>query len=195
MGGVVYMPSPIRDEHGEADFDIAGWLFRYRLKNSRVCGASNVTVKLLPRSEPQPDCLLYIPAELGGQSTIDEDGYFRNAPELVVEVARSSRSFDLGRRKADYERAGVREYVVVELDPNRVHWFVLREGRYEELAAGEDGVTRSEVFPGLWLDAAALFGNDPARLIGVLEQGLATPRHADFVASLVERRGRSAAAN
>ena len=67
---------------------------------------------------------------LGGLSRVDADGYLTGPPELVVEVARSSRKIDLGTKKKDYERAGVPEYVVVELDPDRVHWFVLRNGRY-----------------------------------------------------------------
>ena len=61
--------------------------------------------------------MLWIPAELGGQVTIDERGYIRGAPELVVEIARSSRAFDLGPKKADYERAGVLEYLVDRARP------------------------------------------------------------------------------
>ena len=94
-----------------------------------------------------------------------KDGYLCGAPELVVEIARSSRAFDLGQKKDDYERAGVQEYVVVELEPNRVHWFVRRDDHFEDLPPGPDGVYRSEVFPGLWLDPEALFAKDRVRLI------------------------------
>ena len=105
-------------------------------------------------------------------------------PELVVEIARSSRAYDLGAKKADYERAGVLEYVVVELEPDRVHWFVRRDDRFEGLTPGPDGIFRSEVFPGLWLDPEALYRGDLVRLIGVLEQGLAMPDHAAFAERL-----------
>jgi hypothetical protein len=47
-----------------------------------------------------------------------------------------------------------------------------------------DGIFRSRVFPGLWLDAEALLGNDRRRVLEVLAQGLATPEHAAFVARL-----------
>ena len=30
VGGVVYMPSPLRDDHGEIDNDLSGWLFHYK---------------------------------------------------------------------------------------------------------------------------------------------------------------------
>jgi hypothetical protein len=53
-----------------------------------------------------------------------------------------------------------------------------------ELAAGSDGVFRSEVFPGLWLDAAALLRRDRRRLLSVLRQGLNTTEHATFVTRL-----------
>ena len=103
---------------------------------------------------------------------------------MVVEIARSSRSYDLKEKKADYERAGVLEYLVVELDPNRIHWFVRRGKHFKRLSPGPDGIYRSTVFPGLWLDAQSLFAEDRPRLIEVLEQGLATPEHAAFVAKL-----------
>src|SRR5204862_339486 len=117
------------------------------------------------------------------------DGYITGAPELVVEVARSSRAIDLGPKRTDYEQAGVREYLVVELGPDRVHWLALRDGRFEDLAPRADGWFRSEVFPGLWLDPSALFSGDLDGLSAALERGLATPEHAAFVARLAGARG------
>jgi Uma2 family endonuclease len=188
VGGVVYMPSPMRTDHGRESHLISGWLFHYQLHTPGIEGADNVTVKLDPESEPQPDSQLYIPAELGGQSAIDQAGYFTGPPELVVEVTRSSRAYDLGAKKADYERAGVQEYLVVEIDPDRIRWFVRRGKRFEELTPDTDGVFRSQVFPGLWLDPRAFYNGDLTRLIEVLAQGLATPEHAAFAATLAERR-------
>jgi hypothetical protein len=54
----------------------------------------------------------------------------------------------------------------------------------EELPPGPDGIYRSEVFPGLWLDPAALLRHDGPRVLEVLRQGLATPEHGAFVARL-----------
>jgi hypothetical protein len=186
VGGVVYMPSPVSVDHGEEDNDIGGWLFNYKVSTPGVSGANNATVKLDRTGEPQPDCQLRIPKELGGQTSIDDDGYVAGAPELVAEIARSSRHFDLNAKKNDYERAGVLEYVVVELDPDRVHWFIRRGDHFEELPPGHDGIFRSEVFPGLWLDAKALFAQDRRRLIRVLNQGLRTPEHKAFTAKLAQ---------
>jgi Uma2 family endonuclease len=190
VGGVVYMPSPVSDDHAEPDNDISGWLFQYKLLTPGVRSPNDATVKLDRLGEPQPDCQLRIPAELGGQTSLDEDGYITGAPELVVEIARSSRSYDLNEKKADYERAGVLEYVVVELGPNRIHWFIRRGNRFEDLPPGDDGIYRSETFPGLWLDADALFAEDRPRLIRVLKRGLRTAEHTAFVARLAAAKRR-----
>jgi Uma2 family endonuclease len=188
VGGVVYIRSRVTHVHGEFHNDISGWLFYYQMFTPGVGGANNATVKLDRKGEPQPDCQLRIPKELGGQSFVDEERYVAGAPELIVEISRSSRRFDLTAKKADYERARVLEYVVVELDPNRVHWFIRRRDHFEDLPPGPDGIFRSEVFPGLWLDADALFAEDRRRLIRVLKRGLRTPEHAAFKARLAEAR-------
>jgi Uma2 family endonuclease len=184
VGGVVYMPSPMRLDHGGTSRIVAFWFGHYQWKTVGVTGADGATVMLDPLGEPQPDHFLRIPAELGGQTFVDEHGYLARAPELILEVARSSRSYDLNQKKIDYERAGVREYVVVELEPDSVHWFVRRRKRFQALRPGRDGIYRSEVFTGLWLDADALFAEDLDRLMLVLDQGLATHEYAAFAAKL-----------
>ena len=117
--------------------------------------------------------------------------YLAGAPELVVELARSSRKVDFGPKLEDYQRAGVLEYVVIALSPNQVHWFVRRDAGLVPLPAGPDGICRSEVFPSLWLDEAAFFRRDLDGLIAALERGLATPEHAAFVAELARRRSQA----
>ncbi len=188
VGGVVYMPSPLRCDHGDTDINVSYWLGHYKRFTRGLRSPNNATVKLDRAGEVQPDTMLWIPAELGGRSTLDEGGYIRGAPELIVEIARSSRAYDLGAKKADYERAGVLEYLVIELDPDQVHWFIRRDDRFADLPLGPDGVYRSEVFPGLWLDPQALYSENLDRLIEVLDQGLATPAHTDFEARLEKAR-------
>src|SRR4051794_32539781 len=185
IGGVVHMPSPLGDDHGGTDEDISLWLGLYRRSTPGLRGSANATTILGELGEVQPDHQLRIPQERGGKARI-VNGYVHGPPELIVEVSRSSKRVDLGVKKADYEKAGVPEYVVVELEPDRVHWFVLRDGRYAELSPGPDGVYRSEVYPGLWLDPSVLFSGDLDGLIAALDRGLATPEHAAFVARLAE---------
>ncbi len=177
------MPSPVSLDHGQEDDNVGGWLFHYRRLTEGLGSGKNSTVILGEFGEVQPDCHLRIPQELGGQTRI-ERRYIVGAPELVVEIAQSSRDCDLNEKKADYERAGVLEYLVVELDRQRIHWCIRRARRFAALRPGRDGIYRSKVFPGLWLDPAALFTRDLDRLILVLEQGLASPEHGKFVAKL-----------
>jgi Uma2 family endonuclease len=175
----------VSNDHGEPSSDVCGWLFHYKRFTPGVRNPSDATVILDDLGEPQPDCQLRIPSELGGQTRLDENRYIVGAPELVGEIARLSRSFDLKQKKAAYERAGVLEYLVIELDPNRIHWFIRRGSRFGQLRPGPDGnFYRSKAFPDLWLDPEALFAQDLDRLIEVLDQGLATPEHAAFVQKL-----------
>jgi hypothetical protein len=42
-------------------------------------------VRLDETNEPQPDTLLFIRRECGGQANVDADGYIEGAPELARE--------------------------------------------------------------------------------------------------------------
>ncbi|MBV8606029.1 MAG: Uma2 family endonuclease [Singulisphaera sp.] len=187
IGGVVHMPSPLRGDHGKVSRLISGWLLHYQRFTRGVLGADNASTLLDDEAEPQPDASLFIRPELGGRTRL-EDGFIAGAPELIVEVARSSRRIDLGPKHVDYERAGVLEYLVVALDPDEVFWHFRRDERFTLMAPAPDGVHRSEVFPGLWLDARALFAEDLDPLFATLDAGLASPEHAAFVAGLAARR-------
>ncbi len=187
VGGIVYMPSPMSADHGESSPDLIVWLGLYRRRTPGLRLADGATVILGPYGELQPDALMRIEPDLGGKCSVNEDNYLTGPPEMVVEVARSSRLFDLGAKRADYERAGVREYIVVTLDPDDVHWHVRRAGKLVRMRPGRDGLYRSKVFPGLWLDPSALLRGDLDGVIAALDQGLASPEHAEFVAKLAAR--------
>jgi len=183
--GVVYVPSPVRQrDHGKPHSALVGWVFVYQARTPGLESGDNSTVRLDLRNEPQPGCLLFIHPEHGGQVLIDEDGYVNGAADLVAEVAASSASYDLHDKRQAYERNGVREYIVWRVYDREVDWFVLRGASYERLSAGDDGILRSEVFPGLWLDTSALLSGDFARLLTVLEEGLNSAEHAEFIARL-----------
>jgi len=184
IGGIVYMTSPQKKRHARAQATLVWWLGEYETATAGTEVLVNSTDILGPESEPEPDACLLILPEYGGQTREDKDGYLHGAAELNAEVSWATESIDLHRKKRDYEKAGVREYIVVALRQQQVFWFVRRRGKFRELAPGKDGVIRSEVFPGLWLDADALLRHDRKRLLAVLRQGLASPEHAAFVAKL-----------
>jgi Uma2 family endonuclease len=186
--GVVYMPSPVRvDQHGEPHFNMIGWMGQYRLSTPGVRGADNSSTRLDLDNMPQPDVCLFIDPALDGQARISDDGYLEGAPELIAEIAASSVSYDLSLKFEVYRRNGVREYLVWRVQDRQIDWFVLRGKKFVRLPLDKSGLYRSKVFPGLWLDPAALIRGDMPALHAALQRGLADPKHADFVARLSGR--------
>ena len=183
INGVVLMPGPVGPPHGRARLPTVVWLSYFEENTPGVEALVNVTTALDLKSEPQPDALLRILPEYGGRTRTDRR-FVQGVPELLVEVADGSRYTDLGPKFDDYERVGVLEYVVRSIEPDEIIWSVLRKGRFVDLEPGPDGIYRSEVFPGLWLDPQALLAGDMRRLRAVLDLGCATPEHAAFVARL-----------
>ena len=187
--GEVYLPSPVRyRRHSHPHTRLVNWLSNYETDTPGVGAGDNGTIRLDVDNEPQPDAFLIIQPEHGGQARISEDDYIEGAPELVAEVASSSASYDLGKKLNAYRRNGVREYVVWRVLDCQVDWFVNREGRFERMLPSADGILRSTVFPGLWLDPAALVRGDKAAVQGILQQGLDSAEHAAFVARLERAR-------
>jgi Uma2 family endonuclease len=183
--GVVYMSSPVRfTQHSHPHANVMFWLVGYTVATPGVTSGDNPTVRLDLDNEPQPDGCLRIEATHGGQSRLDADGYVAGAPELIAEVAASSASYDLHTKLNAYRRNQVQEYVVLLTEERQLRWHRLRQGRYELLAPDAAGIIRSEVFPSLWLDVQALLAGNMARVLEVLQQGLASADHAAFVAGL-----------
>jgi Uma2 family endonuclease len=191
IGGIVHMPSLQKIPHSKAQQLVVRWLDGYAEATPGTEALLNNTQILGPDSEPGPDACLFITPEYGGRVYADEDDYLHGAPELIVEVSSSTESIDLHRKKGDYERAGVREYVVLALPMQQVFWFVRRRDKYQEVPLPADGVFRSRAFPGLWLDAEALLRHQRQRLLAALKQGLAAPEHAAFVAKLAKQAPKS----
>jgi Uma2 family endonuclease len=188
IGGIVYVASPVGDPHGTFHAELSGLLWYYKVGTPGTRLSDNTTTILGKRSEPQPDLALRILPEFGGQSRLNERQYVEGPPELVAEVAHSSRDIDLGPKRNDYQRAGVLEYLVLCVGDEDVQWFDFR--RQRALKPNRQGIIRSRIFPGLWLDTAALWAGDSARLIAVVQQGLASRPHAAFVKRLEAARRR-----
>jgi hypothetical protein len=191
IGGIVYMASPQKSPHALAQKLVIRWLLAYEDATPGTTSLYNSTQILGAASEPEPDGCLFLAPECGGQVIVDEDDYFRGTPELMAEISWSTESIDLHAKKRDYEIAGVREYVVLALRLQQVFWFARRRGKFKEVPLPSDGIFRSQVFPGLWLDAEAVLGNNRQRVLAVLGQGLATTEHAAFAAKLAKRAAQS----
>jgi len=183
---VVYLPSPLTSDHGRNESRLVFWLASY-VVHTPACDTGSQATWLMLQSAPQPDTYLWILPEYGGQSTI-QGKYHVGAPELAAEICLTSAADDLGVKKTLYQAAGVREYVAVLVEDQDVRWHRLVNGTYKLCRPTSDGVFRSKAFPGLWLDAPALWSLDLARLLHTLERGLQSAEHAAFVQKLAARK-------
>lgn len=181
--GVVYVASPLRiKSHGEPHAYIMTWLGVYKAATPGIGFADNATVLIDTDNEPQPDALLRI--ETGGQSRINKDDYVEGTPELIVEIAASSASYDLHEKLKVYRRNQVQEYLIWRVYDHQFDWFRLQQGGYIQLQPNADNIICSQIFPGLWLDKIALLGGDLGKVLTVVQQGLASPEHENFISRL-----------
>jgi len=183
IDGVVYMPSPVAGPHADIDGLIRSIFGHYRLRSGICKNRPNATWLMLG-SALQPDLALSLKPEYGGRMRITTRELTTGLPELVVEVCRSSRSYDLGPKLVLYERAGVPEYLAILVEEKRFEWRRLVQSQYQLLKPG-NGVYRSRILPGLWLDEAAFWREDETRLLAVLDEGLNSPELLAF------KRGRA----
>ena len=184
--GIVYMGSPVRAKsHGQPHAAIMAWLSAYWVATPGVSLLDNATVRLDLDNEPQPDVLLRI--ESGGRSLVSDDDYVEGSPELIVEIAASSAAYDLHDKKQVYRRNGVQEYIVWQVFENKLDWFSLQCGEYVPLQPDDNGVVRSLVFPGLWLSVPSLLAGEMAKVIALLQLGLTSPEHAQFIELLANK--------
>lgn len=179
--GRVFMASPVRvRKHGKPHAAIMTWLGTYWLTTPGVELIDNSTVRLDQDNEPQPDACLRIEESAGGQSRVTEDDYLEGAPELIVEIAASSASYDLHDKKQVYRRNGVQEYLVWRVLDQAFDWFILQDGIYENLPTNPDGVLQSRVFPGLWLAVNDLLAGNLAQVVATLNLGLKSSEYEAF---------------
>ena len=172
--GIVYMAAALRfRSHGKPHSQLNGWLWAYQMLMPGTELADAPSVRLDSGNEPQPDLVLIWDADRGGQTRISTDDYIEGAPEFIAEISASTVSIDLGSKKTAYERNGVQEYLVWRVLDQEIDWFWLENDRYSLLQADDDGITRSRIFPGLWLDRSVLLRGEMNRVLDVVRQGVA----------------------
>ena len=169
IDGVVYVASPSRwDKHGKHQSLVVLWLGTYALGRPAVGVGNGDTVYLTGGHEVQPDAFLFRLSGPDAGARVTEEGYIEGAPELIVEVAASSASYDLHDKKEAYRRAGVPEYIAWRVLDRAIDWFRLQDGQFVRAEPDEDGIIESHVFPGLRLNVAAMLAGDAAGVLAAL---------------------------
>jgi Uma2 family endonuclease len=145
LNGDLIVMAPIGGEHRTFVDTLTILLAQRAEKNRYRIGIQN-PISLDPYSEPQPDVVLYDSSVLGRHPRPNE--IF-----LLIEVADTSLSYDLGPKLEAYARAGIREVWVVDAIQRRV--LVHRkpaQGQYQtKLEVMADGTVTVEALPDLSL--------------------------------------------
>ncbi len=186
--GIVYMASPLRFEsHGKPHSAMMTWLGTYWAATPGTLLGDNTTVRFDENNEHQPDAVLFLPPTIGGKVVITEDDYLQGAPELIVEIAASTASYDFHIKRRVYERQGVQEYIVWRVYDQQIDWFRLQQAGYVKIPPNELGLISSQVFPCLVLAVSALLTGEYAQVLAELQPGLQSPEHQNFVNQLQEK--------
>jgi Uma2 family endonuclease len=185
--GVVYMASPVRvKNHGEPHARMMGFLANYQMLTNGIGLLDNTTFIVNEFYEPQPDCVLRIEEEFGGKSWINEDDYLEGSPELIVEIAASTASYDLHDKLEIYESKGIREYIVWRVLDKQIDWFSLENGKYQKIEPNKQGIIESKTFIGLRLNVDAILNNDLRKVLDDLQKGLSSKKYKEFSIQLAK---------
>jgi Uma2 family endonuclease len=153
-GRLVMPPHPTNTHQA-----VVGRLFRWldefvQERNLGVVRLAPLPVRLWPGKVREPD-VLFVAREHGDR--VDEQ-YF-GPPDLVMEVmSPGTRRVDRSEKPAEYARASVAEYWIVDPSAQTVEVFVLREGSYQLLARWSSGqIARSVLLDGFEILVERLF--------------------------------------
>ena len=191
LDGIVFVCEPLSEQHGGIHPRISSIFDAYMAATPGVRAYIDATVILSKKDEVQPDLSLRIMPAFGGQTTdtwyrrgkkAKRGPYIKGAPELVAEIAYSSRSMDLHIKRHRYELAGVLEYIVVSLEQGKLIWFDLK-GK-SEILANSNGVFQSGIFPGFWIHEQGLLNMDYSLVMNTIQQGINSPEHQEFLLKL-----------
>ena len=167
--GVVHLAPPVRaSAHGKPHGAVLTWLGTYQAAQPDVWLLAETTLRMDAPNEVQPNAMLFREEPSGPRLTSDD--YVEGVPQLVVEVAASSASYDLHEKKEAYRRNGVREYVVWRTLDGAIDWFRLDPGgEYAGVEPDERGVIESVALPGLGLHVPKMLAGDMAGVLAELQ--------------------------
>ncbi len=151
IDGVICMsPSPIF-RHQVLLTELSRQLGDYLLANPNGLVAVEVDVRLGDDLVYRPD-LVFLSHEKAARC----NPYITEVPDLIMEIlSPSSHRMDQETKRGDYEKAGVREYWIVNPDDLTISVLVLRDGQYRANKTGDAGPC-SVVLPGFALDIERL---------------------------------------
>ncbi|MBE9143377.1 Uma2 family endonuclease [Planktothrix mougeotii] len=137
--------SPLGSAHSQDNSIISTVIVIYAtLKNIRIKELTNPSFRKTGIRDSQPDIGFYIgdnfqfPPRNNSPINLDE----LTAPNLIVEIGASSFTDDIGRKRLLYEKLGIQEYWVVNVEDNTILAFAVEN-------QGSRLIEESLVLPGL----------------------------------------------
>ena len=151
--GVIYVASPDSIYHHDLYFWVAQVLYRY-LKSRKIKGrvfGSRIAFRLDDENGPEPDVAYLVPE----RTFVIRKTFIKGPPDWAVEiVSPDSVERDYSRKRKQYERAGVKEYWIIDPLEERMTCYRLgKNGKYKEVQP-RDGKIHSRVIPGFWVNPA-----------------------------------------
>ena len=122
---------PIGSAHGQDNSILAAIVSLYgTLKNIPFVSFTNTSFRKIGERECQPDLAYYIGSSVQrptkNNQPVDVDTW--GTPTLAIEIASTTLSDDLGQKRLLYERLGVQEYWVVNVEAATVIAFEIANG-------------------------------------------------------------------
>jgi len=168
VDGEVIVMSPVTRQ----DDSLRNWLARLlgdyveERKLGEVRGPEFMVRFGKQRSRRLPD-ILFVSA---ARKHLVHRTYLEGAPDLSIEVvSHDSRVRDWQDKFAEYEKAGVREYWIVDPLAERVEAYRLAQGKFQRMAE-TDGKLASGVIPGLFIKTAWLWDENRPSVISALRE-------------------------
>ncbi|MCS7299971.1 MAG: Uma2 family endonuclease [Fimbriimonadales bacterium] len=164
VDGEVVLKMPVSVQHQQTNnylhLLVSAWLARYQ--KGEAFQPPLLVRFTLPDGQQiarEPDIVVV----LNGNSGVFTEQYFDGALDLVVEVVSPTRrGVDRHTKFAEYEAAGVPEYWVIEPERRYAEFFQRDEsGLYRAAFSGSEGVYRSRVLEGFWLELRWLWERPP----------------------------------
>jgi Uma2 family endonuclease len=168
LNGVIYMASPESTDNN----DLGVWLLKLMSEFTEQSDLgkvyfSRVAFRITEKQGPEPDIAFVAKRRL----RLVKKGFVDGPPDIAVEiVSADSMERDYETKRALYERAGVKEYWIIDPDERKATFLRRQRGKFREVAL--DGtVFESIVLRGFKLDVRWLWAKQRPSAFRLL-QGL-----------------------
>lgn len=171
LDGVIYMASPENTDANKLFMWLGGLIHDFvEVRELGEVYGSRVACRLDDRNAPEPDILFISNDRLDAVQRGGIDGPADLAMEIV---SPDSVDRDYKKKRAKYEKAGFREYWIIDEELKEVTLLRLdNRGRYREIKPRK-GMLHSQVIPGFWIRINWLWQETRPRKTAALAEVLA----------------------